>query len=351
MLAPPQSATVIHVQGSPLAIARWLFAVAALIVIMVIVGGITRLTESGLSITEWKPITGALPPLSDAAWQAELDLYRRTTEYQTVNRGMSMAEFQFIYFWEWAHRLLGRVIGLAFALPLAWFAWKRAIPTGYGRRLIILLALGGLQGVVGWWMVASGLTGRTDVSHYRLAVHLNLALFILGALVWTARDMLVLHRTGREPLLSVRPAVIVALVALSLQLVWGAFVAGLNAGYAFDSWPLMGDEIFPAATPLAGGLLVSAVDSPIVVQFIHRWWAFAAAGAMLWLGIAAMRSGERRIGIALHALVVTQVVLGIATLMSGMAFGIALSHQAVAALLVAAAAWCAHAASTSRDRG
>jgi heme a synthase len=348
MLAPPQSASIIHVQGSPLAIARWLFAVAALIVIMVIVGGITRLTESGLSITEWKPITGALPPLSDTAWQAELDLYRRTTEYQTVNRGMSMAEFQFIYFWEWAHRLLGRVIGLAFALPLAWFAWKRAIPTGYGRRLIVLLALGGLQGVVGWWMVASGLTGRTDVSHYRLAVHLNLALFILGALVWTARDMLLLHRMGRAPALSLRPAVIVALAILGLQLVWGAFVAGLNAGYAFDSWPLMGDEIFPAAAPLTGGLLASAVDNPILVQFIHRWWAFVAAGAMIWLGIAAMRSGERRIGIALHALVVTQVVLGIATLVSGMAFSIALSHQAVAALLVAAAAWSAHAASTAR---
>ncbi len=349
MLAPPQSATTIHVHGSPLAIARWLFAVATLIVIMVIVGGITRLTESGLSITEWKPITGALPPLSDAAWQAEFDLYRRTTEYQTVNRGMSMADFQFIYFWEWAHRLLGRVIGLAFALPLAWFAWKRSIPTGYGRRLVILLALGGLQGVVGWWMVASGLTGRTDVSHYRLAVHLNLALFILGALVWTARDMLLLHRTGMAPSVSVRPAVIAALAILGLQLVWGAFVAGLNAGYAFDSWPLMGDEIFPAATPLTGGLLVSAVDNPILVQFIHRWWAFVAAGAMIWLGIAAIRAGERRTGIALHALVVTQVVLGIATLVSGMAFSIALGHQAVAALLVAAAAWCAHAASTGRS--
>jgi heme a synthase len=351
MLAPPQSQSAARtLSGNPLAIARWLMAVAVLIVIMVIVGGITRLTESGLSITEWKPITGALPPLTAADWQAEFDLYRRTTEYQTVNRGMSMADFQFIYFWEWAHRLLGRVIGLAFALPLAWFAWKRMIPAGYGWRLLLLFGLGGLQGVVGWWMVASGLVGRTDVSHYRLAVHLNLALFILGALVWTIRDLILTARHGARQTLVVRPAVVLALLALALQLVWGAFVAGLNAGYAFNSWPLMGDELFPAATPMPGGLWPNLVDNPIVVQFIHRWWAFVAAGAMVWLGIRAMRNGERRAGILLHALVTVQITLGIATLLSGMELWVAAAHQGVGALLVAVAAWCAHTASSANGR-
>ncbi len=347
MLAPPKSRSAALVEGNPLALVRWLTCVAALIVIMVIVGGITRLTESGLSITEWKPITGALPPLNMAQWQAEFDLYRATPEYQQINRGMSMADFQFIYFWEWAHRLLGRIIGLAFALPLAWFALRRMIPAGYGLRLTALLALGGLQGVVGWWMVASGLVDRTDVSHYRLAVHLNLALFILGALVWTARDLLARHRGQISGNAHLRPAVALALVILALQLVWGAFVAGLNAGYAFSSWPLMGDEIFPAATPIVGGIWTTIVDNPIVVQFIHRWWAFVAAGAMIWLGIQAIRAGDRRAGIALHALIVVQILLGIATLLSGMEFAIALSHQGVGALVVIAAAWCAHAASAS----
>ena len=149
---------------------RWLYAVAALIVLMVIVGGITRLTESGLSITEWKPVSGALPPLTAADWEREFALYRETTQYQQLNVGMSMADFQFIFFWEWAHRLLGRIIGLAFAVPLLWFAVRRMIPAGYGWRLVLLLILGGMQGVVGWWMVVSGLAGRTEVSHYRLAV-------------------------------------------------------------------------------------------------------------------------------------------------------------------------------------
>lgn len=352
MLAPPKSAVEMGVTGvgNPLAIARWLFVVAALVVFMVIVGGITRLTESGLSITEWKPITGALPPLTDADWARELDLYRRTTEYQTVNRGMSMADFQFIYFWEWAHRLLGRVIGLAFALPLLWFAVKRMVPAGYMPRLLVLLALGGLQGVIGWWMVTSGLSGRTDVSHYRLAVHLNMALLILGALMWTARDMMTLHRgAGLRPA-ELRRGVAVALALLAVQLVWGAFTAGLDAGFAFSSWPLMGDEIFPAATPMLAPWSLNLVDNPVVVQFLHRWWAFVAAGAMVWLGIQAMRAGVRRAGTALHLLVTVQILLGIATLLSGVDLWIAVAHQGVGALLVALAAWCGHAASSAASR-
>jgi heme a synthase len=175
----------------PLALVRWLWVVAVLVVLIVAVGGVTRLTESGLSITEWKPVTGAIPPLSDAQWQAEFDRYRQIPQYTEVNgpAGMTLADYKFIYFWEWVHRLLARLIGLAFALPLAWFWVKRQIPAGYKPRLLALLALGGLQGAVGWWMVSSGLTQDVKVSHFRLAAHLLVALVTLGGITWTALDL------------------------------------------------------------------------------------------------------------------------------------------------------------------
>ena len=177
------------ITARPAVLARWLWCVAALIVAMVVVGGITRLTESGLSITQWKPISGIIPPLNAAQWQAEFANYQKIPEYQQLNRGMTLAGFKAIFFWEYVHRLLCRAIGLAFALPLAWFAVKKRIPRGYGWRLTAILALGGMQGAIGWWMVSSGLSVRTDVSHIRLAVHLLTALFILGAIVWTALDL------------------------------------------------------------------------------------------------------------------------------------------------------------------
>ena len=348
MLAPPKSdlaARSAHV-GNPIALVRWLYAVAALVVVMVIVGGITRLTESGLSITEWKPVSGALPPLTAADWEHEFALYRETTQYKQLNAGMSMADFQFIFFWEWVHRLLGRVIGLAFAIPLLWFAVRRMIPSGFGWRLLALLALGGMQGVVGWWMVVSGLAGQIAVSHYRLAVHLCLALFILGAIIWTARDLAALARDGAVRPARLRLPVALVLVLLTIQLFWGAFTAGLRAGYAFASWPLMGDEFFPAATPMMQPWLLNLVDNPIVVQFIHRWWAFVAGGALIWLGVKAARCGTRAGG-ALHLLVVLQIVLGVATLMTGVELWVAVAHQGVAALVVVATAWCANAVSRS----
>jgi heme a synthase len=325
---------------------RWLYGVAAMVVCMVIVGGITRLTESGLSITQWNPIMGAIPPLNDADWAREFDLYRQTTEYQTVNRGMSMDAFQLIYFWEWFHRLWGRLIGLAFALPLAWFAWKRMIPAGYGMRLTGLLILGGIQGAVGWWMVASGLVGRTDVSHYRLAVHLNLAFLILGLIVWTARDLARVRLNPAMPPQRLSRGGAVVLALFVIQLVWGAFVAGLNAGYAFSSWPLMGEEVFPANTLWTTPWLANLVDNPVVVQFFHRWWAFVTAAGLIWLGVQAMRAGSRSSGMALHLLVVLQILLGISTLLSGMELWIAVAHQGVAALLVIAFAGAAHATGT-----
>ena len=333
----------------PAAIARWLYMVAALIVAMVVVGGITRLTESGLSITQWKPISGIVPPLTQAQWMAEFAHYQRIPEYQQLNRGMTLDGFKAIFFWEYLHRLLGRVIGLAFALPLLWFAVRRQIPRGYGWRLTALLALGGLQGAIGWWMVASGLSVRTDVSHLRLATHLGTALFILGGIVWTARDLDLLAANPMARATALRLAPALAIGALAVQILLGALTAGLDAGYAFSSWPLMGDAVFPADVPMVAPAWRNAIDNPIVVQFLHRWIAFAATGALLWLAYRARMRNAPRTALAVAALVVAQILLGIATLLSGVQIVVAVAHQANAALLLIATVAAAHA--VSRRRG
>ena len=332
----------------PAAIARWLYAVAALIVVMVVVGGITRLTESGLSITQWKPISGIVPPLGHAQWQAEFANYQRIPEYRQLNRGMTLDGFKSIFFWEYLHRLLGRVIGLAFALPLAWFAIRRQIPRGYSWRLSALLALGGLQGAIGWWMVASGLSVRTDVSHIRLAVHLGTALFILGGIVWTARDLTALASNPLARPAPLRPVPALALALLAIQIVFGAFTAGLDAGYAFSSWPLMGDAFFPSGTPMGSPAWRNAVDNPVVVQFIHRWFAFAAAAGLLWLAYRTRATRAPGIAAVVAALVIAQVLLGIATLLTGVDLVVAVAHQANAALLLIAAIVAAHTVSRNR---
>lgn len=321
----------------PIAIANWLLSVAFLVFLMVVVGGITRLTESGLSITEWRPVSGALPPLNAADWERAFALYRATPEYAQVNHGMSLADFKFIFFWEWFHRLLGRLIGLAFALPLAWFAVKRAIPRGYGGRLVLLLLLGGLQGAIGWWMVVSGLSQRTDVSHFRLAVHLMTALFILGLLVWTALDL----RRGAKSRLTLPVAGL--LLVLAVQIMLGAWTAGLNAGLAANDWPLMNGRAFPD-TPVTATTLT---NDPFLIHWIHRWWAWVAVAALVVLARWA-RPVDRRASIALHAAFGTQIILGIATVMTGVNIVLAVMHQAVGALVVASAAWSANAAGRRR---
>lgn len=336
MLARPASPS-----PRPRALAAWLTAIAALIVLMVIVGGITRLTESGLSMVRWEPISGAVPPLSEADWQAEFDHYRATPQYRLANRGMTLDEFKTIFFWEYVHRLLGRVIGLAFALPLLWFWWRRAIPSGYGWKLAGLLGLGAVQGAIGWWMVASGLIDVPEVSHIRLAIHLLIALLILGAVVWVALDL----RRGRSrlPLLAIW-----SLCLLFLQFLFGAYVAGLEAGYAFNSWPLMGGEWFPSETPMLEPALRNLVDNPVVVQFVHRWLAFAVAALALWLGWRAWAAGHRLEGAALAGAVLIQLVLGILTILSGVQIDIAVAHQGMAALLLAAMVAAAHRLGESR---
>jgi cytochrome c oxidase assembly protein subunit 15 len=327
----------------PRALARWLLAVAALVVLIVAVGGITRLTESGLSITEWKPVTGALPPLSEAQWRAEFAAYQQIGEYRQVNgpAGMTLAEYKFIYFWEWFHRLLGRVIGLAFALPFAWFWARGAIPRGYKPRLLALLALGGLQGVFGWYMVRSGLSAEvTDVSHFWLSVHLLTALVTLAGLVWTALDLLAL---GRDP--RARPARLTGLAAgtgliLFVQLLLGAWVAGLNAGLASDTWPLMQGRLVPEVD-WSKGVGWTFTHEPFLLHFLHRWWAWVAVAALIVLA-RKIRRRERLASVAIHSAFGTQIVLGIATVMTGVALWLAVLHQLVGAVLVAATAWGAH---------
>ncbi len=327
---------------------RWLLFVAALVFAIVVVGGITRLTESGLSITEWRPVTGTLPPLSDAAWAAEFEKYKQIPEYTEINgpAGMTLAQFKFIYFWEWVHRLIGRIIGLAFALPLAWFWVKGAIPRGYKPRLLALLSLGGLQGAIGWWMVSSGLAVRTDVSHYRLAAHLLTALFILGGIVWTVLDLKAL---GKNP--AARPAKLtgfagVVLTILFVQLLFGAWVAGLNAGYVSNSWPLMNDSFVPEGIDISRGFLWALANDPFLTHFVHRWWAWVAVIALVMLARRTRNAGARSASIAIHSAFGVQILLGIATVMTGMNIVMAVLHQAVGALLVAATVWGAHAVGT-----
>ena len=337
-------------RARPAAIARWLLVVAALVVIMVTVGGITRLTESGLSITEWKPVTGAIPPLTEAQWQAEFAAYQQIGEYRQINgpAGMTLAEYKFIYFWEWFHRLLGRIIGLAFAVPLAWFWVKRAIPAGYKMPLVGLLALGGLQGVFGWFMVRSGINQTmTDVSHFWLSIHLLTALLTLALLVWTALDMRMLARNPAAPPARLKPAAAIAAAILFVQLLLGAWVAGLNAGLASDTWPLMQGRLVPEAD-WSRGIAWAFAHDPYWLHFLHRWWAWVAVAGLIVLARAAKSSGVRPASIAIHAAYGTQILLGIATVLTGVALWLAVLHQLVGALLVAATAWGAHAVGRPR---
>jgi cytochrome c oxidase assembly protein subunit 15 len=260
---------------------------------------------------------------------------------------MALAEFKSIYFWEWAHRLLGRLIGLAFALPLAWFAIKRAIPKGYGFRLTVLLVLGGMQGVVGWWMVTSGLTERTDVSHFRLATHLLMALAILGALVWTALDLRRLASHNSPPARLTGFGVVVILV-LFLQLLFGAYTAGLNAGHVANTWPLMYGSFFPAGMDWTTDLWAKLNNDPRVIHFIHRWWAWVAVIFLILLA-RRIRKVSRKASIAIHSAFGIQIVLGIATVVSGVNIYYAVAHQAVGALVVISTAWGVHLLGRNRD--
>ena len=329
----------------PLAISNWLLAVAAMVFLMVVVGGITRLTESGLSITEWKPVTGAIPPLSHADWQHAFDLYKQTPEYLEINgpAGMTLSQFKFIFFWEWFHRLIGRLIGVVFALPLIWFAVRRSIPLGYGWKLLGLLVLGGLQGALGWYMVMSGLVDRTDVSHFRLSAHLLLALTIMAACVWIALDLRQLARTGENHPARLTGLAVAALSVLFIQLLFGAWVAGLNAGQVANDWPTMQGRFFPQGVDWSRGALHALTNDPFLIHFVHRWWAWVVVAVLIVFARRIRKlDGGRSASIAIHSAFGTQVLLGILTVLSGVAIWLAALHQAVGASLVAATVWGAH---------
>ena len=313
----------------------WLYCIAALVVCMVIVGGATRLTDSGLSITEWKPLLGTIPPLTDADWMSAFEKYQLIPEYQIQNKGMSLDDFKFIYWWEWAHRFLGRFIGLAFAVPLIYFAATKKLSRGLWPRLIALFVLGGAQGALGWYMVASGLEDRVDVSQYRLAAHLTLAAIILVAILWVALGL------GKERL---RPKTFdqrfaQALVALVLfQIAAGGFVAGLDAGMGYSTWPQMDGQWVPDGLLAMSPVWLNPFENAMTVQFNHRIIAYLviiAAIAYAW------RTRTKQ-SLILAIAVLAQVLLGILTLVLQVPLAAALAHQAGAMLVLSLAVWNLH---------
>jgi cytochrome c oxidase assembly protein subunit 15 len=330
-----------------LGLSNLLLLVAVLVFAMIVVGGITRLTESGLSITEWKPVSGAIPPLSEADWQHAFDLYKRTPQYREVAgpAGMTLSGFKFIFFWEWVHRLLGRILGLVFFVGVGWFAVRRAIPRGYSWRLASLFVLGGLQGGVGWFMVMSGLEGRTEVSPYRLSAHLLFALFLFAALIWTALD---LRQTDSRPARLTAWGGI-ALGTLFIQLMLGAWVAGFRAGYVSNSWPDMNGHFVPQGIDWTHGIAFAMTHDPFLLHFMHRWWAWVVVTILILFARKVRKvPGARSASIAVHTAFGIQIIFGILTVLSGIAIGLAVLHQATGALLVAATVWGAHELGRSR---
>ena len=323
-------------------VAVWLFVTALLVFAMVVLGGATRLTGSGLSITQWKPISGALPPLTDHAWRDNFALYQATPQYRLVNRGMSLGEFQFIFWWEWAHRLLGRLVGVVFAVPLLLFLLTRRLPRRLIWRCVVLLCLGGLQGAVGWWMVQSGLEARVAVAPERLATHLGLALILLCALVWTGLEAWTgQSRPGEQRRDGWAGAGALLLAGVILQCLLGALVAGNSAGLIDNDWPLMGGSFFPADYA-APSVWATLAHSQPAVQFNHRILAYVLFAAAIGLAIGAMRSSRvsapiRALALAFGVAVTLQAALGIATLMGGVPLVLAIAHQAGAALVLSVA--------------
>ena len=331
------------------AVATWLYLWCAMLVGLVIIGGVTRLTESGLSITEWKPVTGILPPLSHTAWEEEFTKYQQIPEYRAKNAWMTLGQFQRIYFWEYLHRLWARLLGLAFAVPLVWFVATRRIDAPLARRLTLILVLVGAQGALGWYMVRSGLVDRLDVSQYRLAAHLGLALIIYALTLWTAAGLSRAPGTPGDPRVA-RPAALFAGYVF-FTILAGAFVAGLDAGHAWNTFPFMGGSLVPAGYGQLTPAWRNAFDNPAAVQFHHRWLGI---GALLGAFVLALRTrgsevvAVRREGRNVLGAAGVQVALGLATLLLAVPIPLAALHQLGAVVLLTAALLLAHA---SRPQG
>ncbi len=324
------------------AIALWLLALALLTAAMVLVGGLTRLTDSGLSITEWAPVMGAVPPLSEADWRAAFAAYRQTTEFQDQNNWMTLADFRPIFWWEWGHRLLGRLIGGVWLVGFLVFLLARRIPAGWTGRLILPGVLGGLQGAVGWWMVVSGLTGRLDVASYRLALHLGLAFVIFMVLIWLALlvrldDVALLKaRRRRLPALMGVAGALTALVFV--QILAGALVAGIDAGRGYVDWPLMQGQFLPGESFEMTPLWVNLFENPALVQFIHRMLGYLVLAFGIVFALRCGRSGHgatRNLGRWVGVAILAQVLIGIVTVMNASPLEIAIFHQAGALVVIA----------------
>jgi cytochrome c oxidase assembly protein subunit 15 len=319
----------------------WLYAVAALIFATLIVGGATRLTESGLSITEWKPVTGVLPPMSERQWQSEFAMYQEIPQYRELNRGMSLDQFKTIYWWEWTHRMLARLVGAAFLLPFLLFLWQGMIPERLKARLWTIFFGGAALGAVGWWMVSSGLAGteRISVSQYRLAFHLTLASLIYAAIVWTARELSPHAPAEIPPRLRTTALALAALILLQIYL--GALVAGLDAGMSFNTWPLIDDAFIPAADRLwfAVPWWRNVFENTLTVQFDHRMVAYLILLLAILHALDAWKRRARALmGAAVLAVLVTaQATLGIVTLLNVAPLGLSLAHQAMAIVVLTAA--------------
>jgi cytochrome c oxidase assembly protein subunit 15 len=339
------------------AVGWWLIAVTLLVAAMVTLGGLTRLTGSGLSITEWKPISGVVPPMTEQSWQAEFANYQKIPQYWRENRSMTLAQFKGIYWWEWTHRFLGRLVGAAFLLPFIGFAALGVIPRREWPRMILLFALGGLQGAVGWWMVQSGLETRVSVSQYRLAIHLGVAIILLGVLLWTGLECL--RRAPPHDLQGNLPAsgkgnlsAAIALLGLVYaQLLLGAIVAGLHAGLIYNTWPSMNGGVLPDDAFVLHPWWRNFFENPGMAQFDHRLVAYIVAAGSLAFWLMARRTGGgegmRASSNALMAGVLLQIALGIATLINQAPLALAALHQATAVAVFAAALWNAFEAVSS----
>jgi len=324
------------------AVRIWIYALAALVVLMVAVGGATRLTGSGLSITEWRPVTGAIPPLSEQAWLIEFEKYKQISQYELVNKGMTLSEFKFIYAWEWGHRQLGRLIGLVFFLPLVWFWARGAIKGRLALTLLGIGALGGLQGAIGWIMVASGLEpGMTAVAPIKLTLHLTVASIILASLVWVAAGLKDRSAAGPEAPAGAAPRILVGLVLFQIAL--GGLVAGSKAGLTYNTWPLMDGMLVPPASALFAvkPWIENFVDNVVLVQFNHRLVAYLLVGFALWHAWALQRRapGSRTVARAraVAGLALAQMVLGIVTLLLVVPIWAGLAHQILAMAVLAMA--------------
>ncbi|MDX1950231.1 MAG: COX15/CtaA family protein [Rickettsiales bacterium] len=323
-------------------IAIWLLISAFLVLAMVIVGGLTRLTESGLSIVYWKPIHGTIPPISDAEWNEEFSLYKSSPEYKIKTYSISLDEFKYIFWWEYAHRLLGRVVGLVFFLPLVYFLYRKEISFSESKKFFGIFLLGGIQGVLGWYMVQSGLIDNPNVSHFRLAAHLSMALLIFCLLLWYALTYLGFQKEKHNiHIIKLNKIVNWVLVLLFIQIIYGAFLAGLDGGLIYNTWPSMNGEFLPEYTFDKG--LISVLENLSAIQFIHRWLAFAVFGAILLLLIKSKKASKkefapkklRKIANIMHILVFVQIVLGIYTLLYQVPIITASAHQINSVLLLA----------------